>query len=118
MNTRLPQKNVEREHPFYLLAQMSIPDLDTYLNQYVEPVTPLLEKAGARILVATANTEVLEGESSSNWTVLIEFPSEEAAREWYTSDEYVPHIKTRQAHSDPQRSTLSFAPAFQQFTKS
>jgi uncharacterized protein (DUF1330 family) len=44
--------------------------------------------AGVRVLVADANPQVLEGEWHGNRTVILEFPSVEAAQAWYDSEGY------------------------------
>jgi uncharacterized protein (DUF1330 family) len=43
---------------------------------------------------------VIEGEWHGTQTVLIEFESEEAAKEWYYSDAYQEALKLRQAAAD------------------
>jgi uncharacterized protein (DUF1330 family) len=43
---------------------------------------------------------VIEGEWHGTQTVLLEFESEEAAREWYYSDTYQAAAKLRQAAAD------------------
>ena len=52
--------------------------------------------AGATILAFDQNAEVLEGEWHGTQTVLLEFESAEAAREWYNSDAYQEAVKLRQ----------------------
>ncbi len=52
--------------------------------------------AGATILAFDQNAEVLEGEWHGTQTVLLEFESAEAAREWYNSDAYQEAAKLRQ----------------------
>ena len=44
--------------------------------------------AGATILSFDQNAEAIEGEWHGTQTVLLEFESVEAAREWYNSDAY------------------------------
>lgn len=87
--------------PGYLIAQLDVPDLDVYFEKYATPTIAQLEAAGAEILVATPNASTLEGEWSGNWTVVIRFPSLEAARNWYESDEYDPlkRIRTQEVTS-------------------
>ena len=53
--------------------------------------------AGATILAFDQNAEVLEGEWHGTQTVLLEFESAEAAREWYNSDAYQEAVKLRQS---------------------
>ena len=49
---------------------------------------------------STRSAEVLEGEWHGTQTVLLEFESAEAAREWYNSDAYQEAAKLRQAAAD------------------
>lgn len=51
-------------------------------------------------LAVERSPEVLEGEWPATQTVLVEFPSVEAARAWYTSDEYQAAARLRQAAAD------------------
>ncbi len=56
--------------------------------------------AGATLLSFDSKAEVLEGEWHGTQTVLLEFESAEAAREWYNSDAYQEAAKLRQAAAD------------------
>jgi uncharacterized protein (DUF1330 family) len=56
--------------------------------------------AGATLLSFDTKAEVIEGEWHGTQTVLLEFESEEAAREWYYSDTYQAAAKLRQAAAD------------------
>ncbi|MGE2733006.1 DUF1330 domain-containing protein [Mycolicibacterium vaccae] len=54
----------------------------------------------AKVLAFGPPTEALEGEWHGTQTVLLEFESVEAAKEWYYSDEYQAAAKLRQAAAD------------------
>ena len=56
--------------------------------------------AGATILAFDQNAEQIEGEWHGTQTVVLEFESVEAAREWYHSDAYQEAAKLRQAAAD------------------
>ncbi|MFB1297975.1 DUF1330 domain-containing protein [Mycobacterium sp. pW049] len=56
--------------------------------------------AGATVLSIGHNPTVLEGEWPANQTVLLEFESVEAAKEWYYSDAYQEALKLRRAAAD------------------
>ena len=60
---------------------------------------PSVEKYGGRFLVRGGSTEILEGEWSPA-LVVIEFPTVEKARQWYSSDEYRPALEIRQRSAD------------------
>jgi uncharacterized protein (DUF1330 family) len=81
--------------PAYLLAKLKVKDFEDYMNRYGTPVLGQLEAAGAKVLAASPQPDVVEGEWDSNWTVLIRFPSMEAAKKFYNSDEYAPLLSLR-----------------------
>jgi uncharacterized protein (DUF1330 family) len=56
--------------------------------------------SGATLLAFDAKAETLEGEWHGTQTVLLEFESADAAREWYNSDAYQEAAKLRQAAAD------------------
>jgi len=70
----------------YLIANYKITNPEEY-KPYVPAVMPTLEAHGVEVLVADYNSEVLEG-TPSNVSVILRFPSKEAARAWYNSPEY------------------------------
>jgi uncharacterized protein (DUF1330 family) len=54
----------------------------------------------AKVLAFGPAAEALEGQWHGNQTVLLEFESVDAAKEWYYSDEYQAAAKLRQAAAD------------------
>jgi uncharacterized protein (DUF1330 family) len=56
--------------------------------------------AGSTLLSFDQKPEVLEGEWHGNQTIVLEFESVEAAREWYHSDAYQEAAKLRHAAAD------------------
>ena len=56
--------------------------------------------AGATILAFDTNAEQIEGKWHGTQTVLLEFESPDAARDWYNSDAYQEAAKLRQAAAD------------------
>jgi len=56
--------------------------------------------AGATLLSFDQKPEVLEGEWHGSQTVVLEFDSVDAAREWYHSGAYQAAAKLRQAAAD------------------
>ena len=69
----------------WLATEISDPDK---MGEYSAGVMPTLQTAGARVLAAEDAPEVIEGQWDAARTVVIEFPSIEAAKTWYDSDEY------------------------------
>jgi len=58
------------------------------MDEYKARVTPVVEKFGGRYLVTGGPLAVVEGEWRPVFPVLIEFPSMDAARRWYDSEDY------------------------------
>lgn len=56
--------------------------------------------AGATLLSFDTKAETIEGEWHGTQTVLLEFESVDAAKEWYYSDAYQEAVKLRQAAAD------------------
>jgi uncharacterized protein (DUF1330 family) len=108
----LPALAQDSEGPVYLLANLHVSDLDGYLSDYGFPVMPMLLGAGGEVLVATPQVTVLEGDYTSNWSVVVRFPNQAAADGWYTSPEYQAMIPVRQGLTDTETSTLVIAPHF------
>lgn len=97
--------------PVYMIAQIQIEDREKYFNEYGKGVIPIVNSTGAKVLVATPTVNSLEGDWVGNWTVVIEFPSEEAAMsDWYNSDDYVDVRKLRM--DSTSIGNLVIAPAF------
>ena len=97
--------------PVYMIAQIQIEDQEKYFSEYGTAVFPIVMGTGAKVLVATPSVETLEGDWVGNWTVVIEFPSEDAAlKEWYNSEAYVEVRNLRMATTSV--GNLVVAPAF------
>jgi uncharacterized protein (DUF1330 family) len=83
--------------PAYIVTTTgAVSDPDAYAA-YVEKATPTLETFGGKVLVAGAPVEQLEGSWRPDQTVFVlEFPSVEQAKEWYSSPEYSSARKLRE----------------------
>ncbi len=80
---------VAHAEPVYMIAQIQIEDQEKYFNEYGAAVFPIVMGTGAKVLVASPTVNKLEGDWNGNWTVVIEFPTEEAAlKDWYNSQAY------------------------------
>jgi uncharacterized protein (DUF1330 family) len=71
----------------YVIAQITVTDPETYPT-YVTQVQPIIEKSGGRFLVRGGRAESHEGTPPGERNVVIEFPSYEAACNWYHSEDY------------------------------
>lgn len=72
--------------PAYVIAGINVTDPDDYIN-YASQTVESAEKAGGRFLVKGGEQHILEGAVPGRHAV-IEFPSKQAALDWYHSDEY------------------------------
>ena len=70
------------------------------MDAYSQAAAPSIVGSGAVILAVDSAPQVLEGEWSSERTVVLEFASVEAARTWYESDEYAKAKPLRHAAAD------------------
>ena len=71
----------------YMIAQVKIHDPQEY-GKYKLAFMDAYELFDCRVLVATDDVEVLEGEWPKVRTVVVEFPSMDRAREFYESEQY------------------------------
>ena len=82
----------------YVVANFSITDAEGY-SAYPPLARPMLAAHGAEVLAVDRDSEVLEGRAGHN-TVVIRFPSKEAARAFYDSPEYREIVALRTDNSD------------------
>lgn len=85
----------------YLIAQVHIRDAQTY-RRYAARAGEIIAKYGGRFLARGGATEILEGDCLERRVVIIEFPSMEAARTFYHSEEYQQAKQIRTPVSDAQ----------------
>jgi uncharacterized protein (DUF1330 family) len=80
---------------YYAFAEIDITD-PSWVRDYVKNVTGIVERRGGRYLARTGQIEQFEGEhKASQFIVMIEWPSQEIAREFYESEEYRPYREGR-----------------------
>lgn len=77
---------------------MTVTEPDTYA-QYQAGFGPVFTEYEGRVVGFSEDAVILEGEWAASRTVIIQFPSREAALEWYQSDAYQELIATRQSAS-------------------
>ncbi|HET7402545.1 MAG TPA: DUF1330 domain-containing protein [Usitatibacter sp.] len=83
----------------YVLAEIEITNPDGY-REYTAIVPATIAKYGGRFLVRGGAAEALEGDWPQRRRVLLEFPSMQAAKQWFDSPEYEKPKAMRQAASD------------------
>lgn len=92
---------IPHERPFLAVARLRSVRMGHDIERYLRNIDATLAPFGGRFLVHGASPEHLEGA----WTgdlVIIQFPSREAARSWYTSPAYraILPFRTENSHSD------------------
>ena len=85
----------------YVVVEISIRDPETY-ERYKVMAPPSIAQYGGRYIVRGGRTHCLEGSWDAARFVMLEFPTLDAAREWWGSPEYAPAKALRQAcsHTD------------------
>jgi uncharacterized protein (DUF1330 family) len=84
--------------PAYVLAEVEITNPEGY-KAYTTLVPATIAKHGGRFLVRGGAAHTLEGEWPQQRRVIIEFPSVEAARQWWDSPDYEKPKALRRANS-------------------
>ncbi|MBC2778098.1 DUF1330 domain-containing protein [Parasphingopyxis marina] len=82
----------------YFVANYRITNTEDY-KKYGAVVGPTLAPHGAEVLAADPASEPMEGEPC-DVTVVIKFPSKEAAKGWYNSPEYQAILPLRTDNSE------------------
>ena len=71
----------------YIVVNARIVD-QQLLDEYRSSIGSSIQDHGGRIVAASNNAEILEGEPDGQRVVILEFPSVAAAGAWYHSGEY------------------------------
>ena len=79
----------------YVIYQGDILDQARYDEYKVKAAASILA-AGGKYVVRGGDVEVLEGEPPSGRTVVLEFPTRQAAIDWYRGDAYTEIRKIRE----------------------
>jgi len=78
----------------FLIANITVTDPERY-SLYRAQVPKIVAQYGGRFLVRAGAVHRLEGDLGVDRFVVIEFPSPEAARQFYDSPEYAPLLRLR-----------------------
>ncbi len=82
--------------PAYVVVDIEIHDSETY-ERYKRMAPPSIAMYGGRYLTRGGETAVLEGEWAPKRFVILEFPTLEKARAWWSSPEYADAKRLRQS---------------------
>jgi uncharacterized protein (DUF1330 family) len=80
--------------PAYVIYQGEILDQQKY-DQYKEKAAVSIANAGGRYVVRAGDVDALEGDAPPGRTVVLEFPTRQAALDWYYGEEYAAVRKIR-----------------------
>jgi uncharacterized protein (DUF1330 family) len=84
--------------PAFVIANVNVLDPVRY-EDYKRLVPGTLARFGGRFIARGGQVDVLEGDWQPNRLVILEFPSVEKARAWWSSPEYAEARALRQATS-------------------
>jgi uncharacterized protein (DUF1330 family) len=93
----------------YVVVEITVKDAETY-ERYKLLAPPTIGLYGGRYLARGGLTEALEGAWKPTRLVILEFPSVERARAWWSSPEYAPAKAMRQASADTDMVLLEGLP--------
>ena len=93
----------------YMVAFFDIKDIKEFTKKYVSPTIPIAIKHGGKVLCSASNDFVKEGKFPPGRSLIIEFPTMEAAEAFYSDPEYQPLIKMRETISS---TVLGIFPSF------
>ncbi|MCO4293190.1 DUF1330 domain-containing protein [Solitalea sp. MAHUQ-68] len=79
----------------YIIVDVDIKDPDSY-KEYVQLTPQTIAAYDGRFVVRGGPVELLEGEWPYGRIVVLEFPTVERAKEWWSSVEYAPAKDIRQ----------------------
>jgi uncharacterized protein (DUF1330 family) len=82
--------------PAYVIARVQIADAEKY-REYTKVTPDVIAQYGGRFVARGGEVATLEGPEETHRIVILEFPSMDAAKEWYHSPEYQEARKLRLA---------------------
>ena len=83
----------------YVIAHLTPTNPDRFMSEYMSKVGAVTEAFGGKYLVRGGDISYQEGESLGDRTVVIEFPSTDAAHAWESSEQYQAIVKARTENS-------------------
>jgi uncharacterized protein (DUF1330 family) len=84
--------------PAYVIAHIDVKDAERY-KDYIQMSPVSIKNFGGKFIARGGKVEVFEGDWQPKRLVLLEFPTADAAKQWYESDDYAPAKALRQATS-------------------
>ena len=96
--------------PAYIIVDVDIHDHEAY-EEYKKLTPGSIASFGGRFIVRGGAAETLEGDWAAGRIVVVEFPSVERAREWWSSENYAPAKAIRQSASTTKMILVEGVPA-------
>jgi uncharacterized protein (DUF1330 family) len=94
----------------YVIAVDQITDVDRFMDEYLPAAGETIADHDGEVLVGSPDFDVIEGDWDHTMTVVVEFPSVEAAEEWYNDDTYQEVMQVR--HETCEYTDLIITPSF------
>jgi uncharacterized protein (DUF1330 family) len=85
----------------YVIAQIDVTNATQY-GEYTKLTPDIIAKYGGRFVARGGRTATLEGPPARSRVVIIEFPSFDAAQQFYASAEYTAARKVREGAASAQ----------------
>ena len=79
----------------YMMAFVRVEDMETYKTEYLEKAPKIMARYGGVPVAMSENPTTIEGSLPEGKLVIVEFPSEQAANDFYNDPEYQPLIEIR-----------------------
>lgn len=84
----------------YMLAFVRVNDLETFNRKYIEKAVPIVQRHGGVTVGVDENPTTIEGNVPEGRVVVVEFPTKQAAHDFYNDPEYQPLKEWRKQCSD------------------
>lgn len=85
--------------PAYIIVEVEVTDPATY-EDYKKLTPGSLAPFDGKFIVRGGAAELMEGDTEPQRIVVLEFPTMEKAKAWWSSDEYAPAKAIRQSASN------------------
>lgn len=95
INTVELATEVNAQSPGYLVVLGDVYDDEAFGRDYVGKLGPIYEKYNGKYLAAGRNYEIMEGEGAFQAFVISKWPTMDAARAFWNSEEYAPLKQAR-----------------------
>ena len=83
----------------YIVGDIQITDHASYQAHIPRALASIARSGGRVIAGGGGRVDLLEGDLPPEWIFIIEFPTADAARRWYQSEDYQEALKVRRSAS-------------------